>query len=216
MLQSVLAKSKTNETSKTSKKKKPEGFSKHYKKKDALRSETKRRSVFCLAKEYAQKRQQQLKELEKEDSVFAAAVEQFFNKQLTDHTTVAKSIDKIETTSEAVLLTEKLSSMVHYVNSSGITKTSMELSSDGFDTLKNTSVTITHFDTAPNSFHVEFFSDVAGAKLLSQNVDLLQNHLEGLFTKSTFFLAKPVYSSDFTGNKKKKEKIPTVNRKKSA
>ena len=216
MLQSILTKSKTQKASQATTKKKPEGFSKHYKKKDALRSDRKRRSIFCLAKEYALRRTLLLKESEKEDFFFAAAIEQFYNKQLTDNTTIAKSIDKLETTSEAVLLTEKLSSMVHYVNSSGISKTSIELSSDGFDTLKNTSVTITHFDTAPNSFHVEFFCDIAGAKLLSQNVALLQNHLEGVFTKSTFFLAKPVYHSDFTGNKKKKAKLPTINRKKSA
>lgn len=215
MLQSILAKS-TSEKGAEPQKKRTRDFSKYYKKKDLKGSCQTRRSVFCLAKEAAERQREKMQERKKEDSYYASAIEIFFHKQLLDSSASIHSLNRLEASTEAAFLSEKLSSMVHTMNSSGITKTSMVLSSDSFNVLKDTSVTITHFDTAPSSFHIEFATNEEGARLLSASIELLQNHLDSIFTKTSFFLAKPVYHSDFGSFKRKKPYARVQSTKKSA
>ena len=205
MLQNIASKSFEKKQSKETKSKQPQGFSKHYQKQDIRKADRKRRSLFCLAREQALKKQYTKETFEKESSYYLTAIDVFFHKQLTDHTEAIASLDRLEASTEAAFLTEKLSSMVHTMNSSGITQTSIVLSDDCFEMLKSTQVTITHFDTAPSSFHIEFFTQEEGVKLLLSSLDLLQNHLDKRFQKSNFFLAKPVYNSKF--EKKKRELV---------
>lgn len=109
----------------------------------------------------------------------------------------------ISHTEPLAALVDSLIDKLGYIFEKGISTTSLFIRNNGTNSLlQSTEVTIKCYDTAPYSFHIDFFTTPTGSQFLHQNLISLSSHLHEAFPESFFSIAKPSLNTYVSRNKK--------------
>lgn len=107
-------------------------------------------------------------------------------------------------------LIEKLS----YMEKKGVSTTTLLIGQSAKNPLlKNTEITLKCYDTAPCSFHIDFYSSPSGVEFLSKHLASLTSELQKALPSTFFSISKPQLAT-FYGKKHKETNVKKIEKKK--
>lgn len=151
----------------------------------------KQKNVFSLARELEGKRKQK-----KTSNSQPERLDSFYEKQLIfTPTPVQEDIQGISPSKELSALVDSLIDKLSYVIDKGISKTHIFIGNSSSQCIHQTEITITHYDTAPHSFYIDFLAPEASCQFLASHLACLSHSLEHALPKCLFSLSKPVLNT---------------------
>ena len=160
----------------------------------------KEKNVFSLARELEGRKKH--KEQKKETKSQPERLDSFYEKQLIfTPAPTGEEVQTISPSKELSALVDSLIDKLAYVIDKGISKTHIFIGNTPSHSIHQTEITITHYDTAPHSFYIDFLAPEASCQFLTSHLASLSHTLTHALPKCLFSLSKPTlntYSSKIT------------------
>ncbi len=147
------------------------------------------------------------------DSALLASKEQILAKDLILHE-VKLDTSKLDATSNCSLdtfeLLDRLSTTLSHEMKKGISTTTLEIDNQ-LSTLHGTTVEISHYDTAPHSFHLDIFTTPQQQLNFSNQIGFLSERLTHILPQCKFYFAPPKIKQTTSVEALKKNKEEKIN-----
>lgn len=125
-----------------------------------------------------------------------------------------QQIQGVSSTQELNFLCTHLIEKLSYMEQKGVSTTTLLIGQSAKNSLlKNTEITLKCYDTAPCSFHIDFYSSPSGVEFLSKHLVSLTSELQKALPSTFFSISKPQLAT-FYGKKQKEINFKKIEKNK--
>lgn len=167
--------------------------------------ERREKNVFSLARDLEGKHKHRKQEKKKTTNSHPERLDAFYEKHLIfTPTPPQEEIQSVSSSKALATLVDSLIDKLHYVIDKGISKTHIFIGNTPSHPIHQTEITITHYDTAPHSFYIDFLAPESSCQFITSHLIALSHNLEHSMPKCLFSLSKPLLNT-YTSKVGKKE-----------